>query len=1021
MNPPFSNGNTTSSGPEKGLSEKERYYRTLIDSLHEDILVIDGDYRITDVNNTALKTMGKTRREVIGNLCYEAFHRLNKPCNEHGLLCPLQQVLDRGEPVKCRHEHVGSAGARVHVDIVASPIKDPEGNVTHVIEAIRDISDLFEAREALKESEAKFKDLYENAPVMNVSVNAKTALVEECNLTLANTLGCSKEEIIGRPVSDLYHPDCLEEAKDAFKRFAKTGGVHDEELQLLRKDGSKIDVSLNASSVRGQDGLVLYSRSILSDITEHKRVKAINAARLHLLQFAATHSLGELLEETLNEAEKLTDSLIGFYHFVEDDQETLTLQNWSKRTKAQFCKAEGKGMHYPIAQAGVWVDCVHQRKPVIHNDYASLSHRKGMPQGHAAVVRELVVPVLRGKQIRAILGVGNKSTDYTEKDVETISLLADLAWEIAGRKRAEEELDKHRQHLETLVGQRTAELTVAKEQAEAANRAKSDFLARMSHEIRTPLNAVMGLTNIVLKSELTTEQRDYLNKVQIASHNLLEVINDILDFSKVEAGRLELANAPFDLDQLLERLADLFSNRVGQKDLELIFTVAQQVPRLLTGDAGRLIQVLTNLVENAVKFTDFGEIVIGVEPSDRTEKLSGQATLKFIVSDSGSGIAADVLPTLFDPFTQADGSLTREHEGTGLGLAICQRLVELMGGSIWAESTPGRGSTFSFMVTIETQKRAKPHPSLPADLHGLKTLVVDDSATARQVLVELLESFACNVSEVDSGEKALEALQKAPGYAPYQLVLLDWKMPGIDGFATARSIRELEHQEPATTNQKPQTPIIILVTAYGLELVQERIAKAAVDTVMLKPVKPFRLFDTIMELFGRTAAAVPQHTQAPAERRPHQLAGRRVLVVEDSELNRDVVVALLEEAGLTVEVAGNGHVAVDKVTESPRGYYDAVLMDIQMPVMDGYEATRHIRKWEFKVQDERSDLTTEPLPAADIRLPIIALTAHALKGEQEKCLAADMDDYLAKPLDELDLHRVLLKWIAPIRTFDSCK
>ncbi len=594
--------------------------------------------------------------------------------------------------------------------------------------------------------------------------------------------------------------------------------------------------------------------------------------------------------------------------------------------------------------------------------------------------------------------------------------------DITERKMTEKELDKYRQHLEALVDERTAELTVAKEQAEAANAAKSDFLTRMSHEIRTPLNVVTGLTNIVLKSKLAAEQRDYLRKVQIASNNLMEVINDILDFSKVEAGRMELTHASFDLDQVMEQLDDLFNDRVAQKDLELIFSVAPQAPRQLIGDAGRLTQVLTNLIENAVKFTETGEIVVGVEPDDQTNRKTGQMVLKFQVADTGIGITANALSTLFEPFTQAEGYLTRKHEGSGLGLAICKRLVNLMGGRIWGESTPGRGSTFFFTVLLEAGKEEKPRLIPPEDLHGLKTLVVDDSATARHVLSDLLESFTFSVLAVDGGEKAIEAIEQAVAGEPYRLVLLDWKMPGMDGIEVIRRIRELDHQGPADVsvrlegeirNQKRQTPIIIMVTAYGRELIQEQMDKAAMDAMLLKPVKPSQLFDTIMDLFGKVDAMAPRLVPEPDAEPVQQLAGRRVLVVEDSELNRDVAVALLAETAMIVDTAENGKAAVDKVTTLPKGFYDAVLMDIQMPEMDGYEATRRIREWESQQPETKPTKIPAPLTGKPkAKIPIIALTAHALKGEKEKCLAADMDDYLSKPLDERDLHQVLLKWIA---------
>jgi signal transduction histidine kinase/DNA-binding response OmpR family regulator/HPt (histidine-containing phosphotransfer) domain-containing protein len=592
-------------------------------------------------------------------------------------------------------------------------------------------------------------------------------------------------------------------------------------------------------------------------------------------------------------------------------------------------------------------------------------------------------------------------------------------------------------------------LETAKEQAEAANRAKSEFLARMSHEIRTPLSAVTGLTQVVLKSDLSGDQRDFLEKVLIASDNLMQVINDVLDFSKVEAGQLALTPTVFDLDLMLEDLADLFSNRVSQKDIELIFFKSPQVPRVLKGDAGRLNQVLTNLIENAIKFTETGEVFMGVESDGETGPPRERVVLKFRVSDTGMGIDADVLPTLFDPFIQADSSLTREREGTGLGLTICRSLVGLMDGRIWAESTPDKGSTFYFTALLETQKRDAPRFSIPPDIQGLKALVVDDSDTSRQLFEDLLASFSFDVTSVDSGEKAVEALNRDGAQSPYQLVLLDWKMPGLDGIDTARHIREMESKlqasrlgaqiaaafpdpaigrtptpissGPGTMGHDHKTPMIILVTAYGLELMQERIDMAPVDTYLVKPVKPSQLFNTIMEMFGRTDAVLPQFKEKRTEYYP-PLAGRRVLVVEDSPLNRDVAVALLEEEGPVVETAEDGRVAVKKVTSAPVGYFDAVLMDIQMPLMDGYEATRLIRAWEFEVQraafkaDESTPASVQPETRnreTGTKLPIIALTAHALKGEKEKCLAAGMDDYITKPIDEHHLRRVLFKWIAP--------
>lgn len=524
----------------------------------------------------------------------------------------------------------------------------------------------------------------------------------------------------------------------------------------------------------------------------------------------------------------------------------------------------------------------------------------------------------------------------------------------------------------------------AKEQAEAANMAKSDFLARMSHEIRTPLNAVTGLTSMVLKSELTVEQRDYLNKVQLASNNLLEVINDILDFSKVEAGRLKLVYASFDLDQLMEQLADLFSNRVADKDLELIFIVDSEVPRILLGDANRLLQILTNLVENAVKFTDNGEIEVKITKGKTVDTTSRLCKLTFSVSDTGTGMASNIKDAMFEPFTQADSSLTRKEQGTGLGLSICNRLVNLMGGRIWVDSIPDRGSVFSFTVAMQMVSQEGSGINLPEELQALKVLLAEGNPSARKMMEKLLTSMNFRVTSVDSGHGAIEKLQQAPLDDPFKLALLDWKMAGAGRLETAIMIRSLPAAEQLT--------VILMATAYGKELLQTHLETEAIDCVLLKPVKPSSLVTAIIENCGEALVVREEVTTEPAI--GGQLVGRRVLVVEDSYLNQEVAVAFLKEAGIEVVTAVNGKVAVDIVTQSERGF-DAILMDIQMPVMDGYTATQKIRnsksRWNI--------------------VPIIALTAHALKGEEEKCLALGMNDYLAKPIDEKLLLETLQKWL----------
>lgn len=888
-------------------------------------------------------------------------------------------------------------GSNYWTDTTIVPFMDENGQLFQYIVISTDITKRKRIEEARLASEQRFRILYESSRDALLTLSPTRGFLGG-NPAAVALYGCQDEQaftaLSPSAVTPEFQPDgsCSADKAAAMMQKALVNGTHIFECVHQRLNGMTFwaEVLLTRMEIDGE--IVLQAN--VRDISERKLAEE----NIHLLN----HNLELRIAARTEQLRFQRDVLVELARNDKSDFDAALLD--ILRAAAVTLEVERAG-YWDLDESGDWIEL---KQLFIRSRSAVDSEAAGMRLRRADYPEYFAATLQQRRTLVADNAYAHPATagfaEFYLKPLNIVSMLDAAVWfqgsvvgvvcfEQVGQMHcwSPEEVD-FAASIATMVALALeasnralaeVELALMRDRALEASKLKSEFLANMSHEIRTPMNAIIGLSHLALQTDLTPKQRDYISKTHRAGTALLGIINDILDFSKIEADKLEMESLDFDLEEVLDNVSNLVGYKAGDKGLELLYKIPAHIPRYLVGDPLRLWQILVNLLNNAVKFTDQGEIEIAAE---LLEQVNNRVKLRFTVRDTGIGMTEEQSARLFQAFSQADGSTTRKYGGTGLGLTISKRLVELMHGKIYLESEVGQGSRFIFTAWFGLSAGAtNKQRVLPQNLIDLRVLVVDDNAAARDIIREMLLRFSIEADTACSGQAAVAAVECCDSIAPYDLVLMDLNMPEMGELEAARLIKQ--------NANLVDTPRMVIVTAFNNDEVRRRTEDIWVDGFLVKPVSEPALYDMLVNHFANTEflGTAPTGSALPYY---SGLEGVRILLAEDNEINQQIVVEQMESVGVIIDVVNNGREAVEKIISSSRQIYDAILMDLQMPEMGGLEATRIIR--------------------ADTRfgnIPILAMTAHAMVEERERCLAVGMNDHIIKPVDRDTILQALVYWI----------